>query len=661
MKKVFAQSIAVFLALTTTALAADGSPFARAPYLQLATRDSIYVVWRTPAAIAPVVRFGVSPDALTQTVPVADIIARVSAGPDPKKPGALDPVFANLPKLHSAPAGLMQYEAKITGLKPGTRYFYAVYDGAKRLTAADGTYHFATHPPIGPAKPTRVWVVGDSGTGRETQAGVHTAMINWTAKEKRPIDLYLHVGDMAYSSGRDAEFQNRFFQMYHPTLRNTVCWPSMGNHEGKTSKGTTGIGPYYDAYVCPTRGEAGGLPSGMESFYSFDYANIHFICLNSHDLDRKPTGPMALWLKADLEKAKADWIVAFWHHPPYTKGSHDSDKEKQLVEMRSHIMPILESGGVDLVLTGHSHIYERSMLVDGAYATPTVAENVILDDGDGDPAGDGAYKKSAGLHPNEGAVQIVAGHGGTGLKRKGTMPIMRQTILEHGSVLVDVDGDTMTGIMINKFSERRDVFSIVKRGKVTPKRIAKPWRPPAWKSTTTTTEESAEPPDDFIVAIARNAEWQYLAGTHPEGDAWTKLGFEAKGWKVGKAGFGYGDKDDITVLDDMEKNYSVVYIRREFNVEQADYLSEIGIMINYDDAFIAYLNGKEVLRKGVGKGHGKDATGIKAHNAGRFSYYPLAGFEKHLKEGANVLSIEGHNENVGSSDFTLDPYLIIED
>ena len=58
---------------------------------------------------------------------------------------------------------------------------------------------------------------------------------------------------------------------------------------------------------------------------------------------------MAQWLKADLEKTSADWLVAYWHHPPYTKGSHDSDKEQQLIEMREYIMPILESGGVDLV------------------------------------------------------------------------------------------------------------------------------------------------------------------------------------------------------------------------------------------------------------------------------------------------------------------------
>jgi hypothetical protein len=264
----------------------------------------------------------------------------------------------------------------------------------------------------------------------------------------------------------------------------------MGNHEGITSSGVSGVGPYYDAYVVPTRGEAGGTASGTEAYYSFDYGRVHFICLNSHDLDRTPTGAMAQWLKADLEKAKADWVVAFFHHPPYTKGSHDSDKEKQLIEMRTHIVPILESGGVDMVLTGHSHIYERSMLMDGAYATPTVAENVILDDGDGDPKGDGAYRKSAGLHPNEGTVQIVTGNGGTGNSRKGTMPVMKRVSLEHGSVLVDVVGDTLTAIMLTKTGERQDLFSIVKRGKVSPTRIASPRQLPPY------TPPAAKPAED---------------------------------------------------------------------------------------------------------------------------------------------------------------------
>jgi hypothetical protein len=67
------------------------------------------------------------------------------------------------------------------------------------------------------------------------------------------------MGDMAYTDGKDNEFQRGFFNAYETTLRHTVCWPTMGNHEGHTSRGKDGVGPYYDAYVVPTRGEAGGL------------------------------------------------------------------------------------------------------------------------------------------------------------------------------------------------------------------------------------------------------------------------------------------------------------------------------------------------------------------------------------------------------------------
>jgi len=420
------------------------------------------VVWRTGHAIEPSVRIGSAPHTLHRVVNQGSIKVRATekhAGGD---------------ALHSAPPEIFQYEAQITGLKPATTYYYAIYDGNKPVAGGDDSYHFTTSPPHGSTTPFTFWVVGDSGTGDQNQADVHNAMHQFVKKQDNPIDLYLHVGDMAYSSGTDAEFQQRFFKPYEATLRSVICWPTMGNHEGSTSDGKTGVGPYYDAYVLPTRGEAGGVPSGTEAYYSFDYANAHFICLDSHDLDRRPSGAMARWLKRDLEKTRGDWVIAFWHHAPYTKGSHDSDIEVQLVEMREHIMPILEAGGVDVVFTGHSHIYERSMLMDGAYESPTVAQYFILDDGDGDPDGDGAYRKSQGLHPHEGTVQVVTGHGGTGVSRKGTMPVMKRVFVEHGSVIVDVEGDTLTSIMINAKGEKRDLFSVVKRGLITPTRIANP-------------------------------------------------------------------------------------------------------------------------------------------------------------------------------------------
>ena len=314
------------LALSLNSHAANPpAPFARAPYLQFASPTLMHVVWRSEGPIDAVVRYGRELNNLDKEVRGPAVVVRASLGatgqPIPARWEPLrTPANLALPKLHSAAVGTFQYEVRIKDLEPETTYYYAVFDGGKRLTPEDASYRFTTHPKPGPERPVRFWVIGDGGTGREPQVAVHEAMRKTVEAEKQPLDFWIHVGDMAYDTGRDVEFQTRFFEMYESTLRNKVCWPAMGNHEGANSSGKTGTGPYYDAYVVPTRGETGGVASGTEAYYSFDYANIHFICLDSHDLSRKPGDPMAGWLKADLEKAKADWFIAFWHHPPYTKG-----------------------------------------------------------------------------------------------------------------------------------------------------------------------------------------------------------------------------------------------------------------------------------------------------------------------------------------------------
>ena len=421
-----------------------------------------------------------------------------------------------------------------------------------------------------------------------------------------PIDFYLHVGDMAYGKGTDQQFQERFFEPYQKTLQEKVCWASMGNHEGFNSSGKTGVGPFYDAYVCPTKAEAGGIPSGTETFYSFDYGNIHIICLNSHDIDRRPQGAMAKWLVRDLAQTKAKWIVGFWHHPPYTKGTHDSDRERQLVEMREYIMPILEDGGVDLVLSGHSHIYERSMLIDRAYHTPTTARGVVFDDGDGNPSGDGPYRKSGRVTPHNGTVAIVTGHGGAlGRNSKGVIPLMRSIVLDHGSTMLDIKGDTLTGVMLDLRGRERDRFQILKRGKVEQSIVDDPDIATAATEERTghgvlgspKTKRDAEAarrageknlaqmlPKNATNLIPPNARWSYLAGGQaPETELWTQLGFdidEEDAWLEGVAGFGYGDGDDRTVLKEMKGNYTQVFIRREFEIPAGTDKRRIGLVIN---------------------------------------------------------------------------------
>jgi hypothetical protein len=334
--------------------------------------------------------------------------------------------------------------------------------------------------------------------------------------------------------------------------------------------------------------------------------------------------------------------------------------------MRELIMPILESGGVDLVLTGHSHIYERSMLVDGAYHTPTTADGVILDDGDGDPKGDGAYRKSEGLHPHQGTIQVVTGHGGAKVSRKGTMPIMKRMIVEHGSTLVDVADDVLSITMVNRAGDVRDLCQLIKRGTVTPQivkapRVLPPYTPPLKKPSA----EPAKPkdvPKGAIALVEPHAEWDYLAGREPPKD-WTAIAFipeETAGWKAGPAGIGYGDDDDATVLKDMQGKYKTVYARTEFELEpgEKNEIEDLGLAISYDDAFIAYLNGHEVLRVGVGHGAGAEVNDVNKHNAKGYEYFSLQHALKYLDDDDNIIAVEGHNVSKSSSDFSLDPYVV---
>src|SRR5215204_6794504 len=88
------------------------SVFSRAPYVQLSTHESIFVVWRTEARIEPMVRYGLSPDQLDREVNGPAIITRIATT---NKEVKLPKDFF---KLHSAPEGTRQYEAKVSGLKP---------------------------------------------------------------------------------------------------------------------------------------------------------------------------------------------------------------------------------------------------------------------------------------------------------------------------------------------------------------------------------------------------------------------------------------------------------------------------------------------------------------------------------------------------------------
>lgn len=405
----------------------------RGPYLQLGTPRSITVRWRTDLSVEGRVRYGLSPVDLTHE--------ERSATPT------------------------VEHEVHLGNLEPATKYYYAIGTSAVDLQGGDESHFFVTSPEVGTVVSTRIWVLGDSGTANARARSMRDAYYAFTGDTH--TDLWLMLGDNAYPVGADEEYQRAVFDMFPQMLRKSVLWPTLGNHDGYSANSQRQEGPYYDIFSLPTKAESGGVASGTEAYYSFDYGNIHFICLESFEMDRSTDSPMLTWLAVDLAATTQQWIIAYWHHPPYSKASHDSDREIELIEMRENALPILEDGGVDLVLCGHSHAYERTYLLSGHYGPSyTLRKEMILDCGDGRSDGHGAYEKPVVRRVEEGAVYIEAGNsGGQGFSRYALdHPSMVWNSEDVGSLVIDVDGSRLDVRYLSSQEEVVDYFSIVKEG-----------------------------------------------------------------------------------------------------------------------------------------------------------------------------------------------------
>ncbi len=161
--------------------------------------------------------------------------------------------------------------------------------------------------------------------------------------------------------------------------------------------------------------------------------------------------------------------------------------------------------------------------------------------------------------------------------------------------------------------------------------------------------------------LPRGASWRFRKGTAPFSDpptAWREPDFDDRGWDQGRAGFGYGDGDDTTVLDDMRNGYVSLAIRTRvgLDAEVLEAAGEILLAIDYDDGFCAFVNGVEVARAGCTANLAFDDVATEAHEAGAEETFLVPGGA--LVEGENVIAIVGHNFSLGSSDFTLNPRLL---
>jgi len=392
----------------------------RQPYLQKATTSGIVVKWQTPEAERGCIVYGTGDD--------ANKICE-----------------AKQTRYH---------RLELTGLRKATTYRYSVISAS--LTIDNKGRSFTTLDENESMKQT-IWILGDSGHYNKSQQDVKKEMLKLV--HGRRIDTWIMLGDNAYPNGTQVQFNRGMFDAYPEMFKTNVLWSVAGNHDVRRRA-------FYDIMEFPVHGESGGTASGSEKFYAFEQGNVHFVMLDSDTADRSVDGEMARWLERDLKNNKKLWTVALFHHPPYTKGTHDSDSDKDsggsMVEMRENIVPILEKYDVDLVLSGHSHTYERSDLMHGHYGygnTFDPSKYVIW-------SKTNDYTKCRTKKPQGGALYIVAGAssaGHYGINPFSRLhPAMKLGYFTDGSLLLTVEGERMTGEYVTNEGTVLDRFSIVK-------------------------------------------------------------------------------------------------------------------------------------------------------------------------------------------------------
>ncbi len=402
----------------------------RGPYLQLSTTNSIYINWRTSLASNSKVYYGT--------------------------------VLGTYPSSVTNSTSSTEHAIQLTGLATNTKYYYKI--GTTTVTLqGDSSNYFYTNPSVGSTGTVRIWAIGDFGVGTSQQSTVRDAYKNFRGSNY--TNVWLSAGDNAYADGTDAEFTSNVFNYYQEAFKKWVFWPTTGNHDLHSAVASTQTGPFFDIFNLPKTAQAGGVASNTEAYYSFNYANIHFVSLESYDASfRSATGAMATWLTNDLNANTQRWTIVYFHHPPYTKGSHDSDADAESIGMRNNIIPILESHKVDLVINGHSHAYERSYLIKGHTGLePTFTSAMKVSGNTG--IYPNSYTKSS---PNfDGTVYVVCGAAaqvGTTSTGWPHNAMYTSTNTKYGSLAIDVTGDRLDSKFVLNDGSVWDQFTIQKSG-----------------------------------------------------------------------------------------------------------------------------------------------------------------------------------------------------
>ncbi len=419
----------------------------RGPYIQVVNETEATLRWRTDIASDSRVQIGTSQGVYTI---VTDDASSVT-----------------------------QHIVRVTGLSPDTKYFYSVGSTSNPTLGGHATdYYFRTAPSVTTTRKMSFAVFGDCGRNDNNfRTNTIAAYNSYVGTNK--ADALLLLGDNAYTNGTEAEYNTGFFTPMSSTmLKNHPVFPAPGNHDYYGTSQASRSGEYYQSFSMPTAAECGGLASGTKAYYSWNWGDVHFLSLDSYGTETgsalrlyDTTGPQVTWIKNDLAANTRKWVVAYWHHAPYTLGSHNSSSETELVEIRSKFIRILERMGVDLILCGHSHSYERSKLLNGHYGTEVSAAAMapyIVDNSSARYEGSTScpYKTVSGTQ-NHGTVYVVAGSSGADGTPQSGLDGWPHNALPYyedngGMLYLEIEGNRLDAKFILQSGGVTDKFTILK-------------------------------------------------------------------------------------------------------------------------------------------------------------------------------------------------------
>jgi predicted MPP superfamily phosphohydrolase len=207
------------------------------------------------------------------------------------------------------------------------------------LAPIEGSAQAPTPLPLKPGS-VRFAVIGDSGTGKSQQYDVAQQMVK--ARAKFPFDFVIMLGDNIYGGHSPQDFSLKFERPYQSLLAAGVkFYASLGNHDDPTER-----------FYAP-------FNMGGKRYYAYSKGNVRFIVLDSNYMDSQQLD----WLEKELHGETSPWKIAYFHHPLYSDGRfHGPD-----TDLRARLEPLFEKYGVNVVFSGHDHVYERIKPQHGIY------------------------------------------------------------------------------------------------------------------------------------------------------------------------------------------------------------------------------------------------------------------------------------------------------